>query len=155
MLNNPSDKLLGTKIDKTGQALQIFLAPTLGDSPVLPVFLKEYAALMEQGYAQYNMIGNNRTKAVYAVLDDVIIALMAFDVSDDFIKTTWVNFSFVDPQYRNRGIFKILHQHLEEQVKAAGSKKICSVVHIDNTAILESAKSVGRVPVFYRTEKRI
>ena len=149
------DKKITTKIDSTGVSVQINFSPTIGESPVLPIFLREYANLIDQGYAQYNMIGSNRSKAIYAVIDDKIIGIVVYDLADDITKTTWVNFSFVDQQFRKRGIFKILHQVLEEQVKTVGSKKICSTVHVNNDTMLKSAKSVGRLPIFYRTEKRI
>ena len=149
------DKKLTDKIDSTGVQVQINFAPTIGESPVLPVFLREYAKLMEQGYATYNLVSNNRSKAIYAVIDNKIIGIMVYDFAEDIVKTTWINFSFVDEKFRKRGIFKILHQVLEEQVKTAGSKKICSAVHVDNDTMLKSAKSVGRLPIFYRTEKQI
>jgi len=150
-----SDKKIASEFDKTGSPVTVFLASTIGESPVLPIFLREYANLIDAGYAQYSMVGNNRNKSVYAVMDNKIVAIMVYEIGEDITKTTWINFSFVDEKFRGRGIFKILHKCLEDCVKTAGSKKISSLIHIDNTTMLASAKSVGRLPVFYRTEKRI
>lgn len=151
-----TDSLLTTVLDKTGASIQIFLAQSLsGNATIFPYFLKNYAELIEQGFSHPILVGSNKTKSVYAVIDNQVIAAVVFEIQEDVSKTTWLLLSIVSKEYRKRGIFKILHKILEEVVKSLGSKKIASLVHIDNSAMLASCKSVGRELVFYRTEKQL
>jgi hypothetical protein len=156
MSNGNSDTFISTTVDKTGRTIQIYLAQSLnGNNIVFPYFLKKYAELIERGFSNPVLLGSAKTKAIYATVDNQIVAALVFEMHEDIGKTTWVLLSVVNPELRKNGIFKILHGCLEEFSKSAGSKKIASFVHIDNKEMLASCKSVGRELVFYRTEKKL
>jgi hypothetical protein len=157
MNHKNTDTLLATAVDKTGTSIQVYLAQSLsGSKMALPYFLKNYADLIEQGYSNPLLIGSNKTKSVYAVIDDQIVGAIIFEIQDDVVnKTTWILLSAVSKEFRRRGIFKIMHNYVEGYGKASGSKLIASMIHIDNKDALASSASVGRFPVFYKTEKSI
>ena len=46
-----------------------------------------------------------------------------------------------------------MHSHLEIAAREQGSKQIFSLVHVNNTAMLELNKKLDKNPVFHRMEK--
>lgn len=147
--------VLGQELNKKNQNVIVKLTDAIADTPVLPFFLKNYAALIEQGYAHPIMTGANTNKAVYIEIDSKIVAHIVFDMLKDVYNTAWIVFSCVDEDYRNLGLYKIMHKHFEIQAKKLGSTKIASFVHLDNKPRQASCESVGMKPVFYRMEKSI
>jgi ribosomal protein S18 acetylase RimI-like enzyme len=150
-----AEVILGEETDKLGSKVVVKFSSTLGNSPVVPIFLRAYAGLIESGHAFNYMSGSNKSKVIYAEIDDKIVGHIVYDLHDDIPKTAWVIFGGVDNSFQRRGIYKILNTYLETQAKKAGSTRIVSLVHADNTAMLELGKAVGRKQVFHRLEKEI
>ena len=147
--------VLGQELNKHNQTVVIKLADAIGGTPVLPFFLKNFAALIEQGYAHPLMAGANASKAVYVEIDNKVVAHIVFDILKDVYNTAWIIFSCVDQNYRNLGIYKIMHKHFEIEAKKLGSTKIASHVHVNNIPRQASCESVNMKPEFYRMEKTI
>lgn len=139
--------------DRTGQMIEIRYSNNIGGSPVVPFFLKNYAKLMEDGYAHPFIMGTNKSKAIYAVHNGKVVGHIIYDILEDAYKTAWIVFSCVDEDYRGRGLYRMMHQWFETTVKNNGSKKIASHVHVENKTRQASCVAVGMEPVFYRMEK--
>jgi ribosomal protein S18 acetylase RimI-like enzyme len=150
-----SDTVIGTETDKTGATVTVKFSATLGNSPVVPIFLRAYATLIESGHAFNYIAGTNKSKAVYAEIDGRIVAHLVYDIQDDIPKTTYVVFGGVDDAFKRRGLYTILNKYLEQQGKKAGSKKVVSLVHAENIAMLALGEAVGRKKVFHRLEKEL
>ena len=150
-----SDKLLAKESTRSGLEIEIYHAAMIGDSPVMPIFLRDLSELMNQGFAQPFIPVSNRSKALYAIVGHDIVGEIIYDFQDDVSKTTWIAFSHVDKKFRRQGIFKILHEYLEKHAQRNESKRINSFVHVENTQALDSCRSVGRLPIFYKTEKKL
>lgn len=150
-----SDTLIKETQDKTGAPVALVYSNSIGGGPVVPFFLKNYAELMENGHAHNFIMGTNKSKAIYAVIDDKVVGHIIFDILDDAIKTCWIVFSCVDAGYRHRGLYTMMHTELENQAKKMGSGKIASHVHVTNNTRQASCISVGMMPVFYRMEKEL
>jgi len=148
-------KTLGNELTKNNQTCTVKTVNVIGDTPVLPLFLKNYAALIEKGYAPQVMNGTNQSKAVYVEINNQIVGHIVFDVMKDSFNTAYIILSCVDEKYQNQGIYKIMFKHFESIVKKLGSTKILSFIHADNQNRLAIWKSVGMIPQFYRMEKRI
>ena len=147
--------VIGQELNKHNQTVVVKLADAIGGTPVLPFFLKNFAALIEQGYAHPLMAGTNASKAVYVEIDNKVVAHIVFDILKDAYNTAWIIFSCVDENYRNLGIYKIMHKYFEIEAKKLGSTKIASHVHVDNIPRRASCESVNMHPEFYRMEKII
>lgn len=128
---------------------------SIGTTPIIPLFMKEFAKLIEQGYAANNMVGSNRSRAIYAEVNGEIAGFIVFEIQEDVAKTCWIIFGTVLEPYRRKGLYKTMYSHLEKLVKQQGSTQVVSLVHIDNHAMLELNKQLDRHPVFYRVEKNI
>jgi GNAT superfamily N-acetyltransferase len=148
-------KTITMETDRKGRVVEIGYSNNIGGTPIVPFFLKNYAKLMEDGFAHPFIMGTNKSKAVYAVANGEIVGHIIFDIQEDAYKTTWIVFSCVDEQYRGRGLYKLMHKHLESVVKNMGSQKIASHVHLDNKTRQASCVAVGMLPVFYRMEKML
>jgi ribosomal protein S18 acetylase RimI-like enzyme len=150
------DNIIAVEKDVTGAEVVIKHTNTLGNCPIVPFFMKNFAELIESGFAHNFITFSNKSKAIYIEIDDQIVGHIVYDFRpDDVLKTAWIIFSCVEKGYRQRGLYNIMHRHLEETVKKAGSKKIASYVHISNSARLASCKSVGMEPHCYRMEKEL
>lgn len=144
---------LAVEKDKFGVDVEIKYCQLLGGTPNMTFFLSQFLKLIQNGHAHPHMAGNNRSKAVYATIDNRIVGQITFDILDDYAKTTWIVLSSVDEEFRGRGIYTMLHKHLETLMLELGSRKLASHVHIDNTVRQASARKVGLKPVYYRMEK--
>ena len=147
--------ILGEELTKQDQTCVVKLAQTIGDTPVIPFFLKNYARLIELGHAPRIMNGSNYSKAIYIEIDNKIVAHMVFEIMKDTFNTAYIVLSCVDEIYQNQGIYKIMFKHFKSTVKKLGSTKIMSFVHVDNKDRLAIWQSVGMTPNFYRMEKKI
>jgi ribosomal protein S18 acetylase RimI-like enzyme len=147
--------VLGQELNKKNQNVVVKLADTIAETPVLPFFLKNYAELIEHGHAHSVMAGTNMSKAIYLEIDNKVVAHIVFDILKDVYSTAWIVFSCVDKDYRNLGLYKIMHKYFEAHSKKIGATKIASFVHLNNKPRQASCESVGMKPVFYRMEKSI
>ena len=108
---------------------------------------------MTAGHANNIFIATNKSQAVYAESVSKVIGVIVFDIKEDYIKSAYIIAGGVETEYRNRGIYKLLHQQLEELAKQLGCSKIRSEVHPNNTAMINTFTSLGKRIAFYRTEK--
>lgn len=150
-----ADSLLATEKDKLGIDVEVRYCPILGGTPSMTFFLTNFVKLIEDGHTHPHMTSGNKGKAVYASINGKIVGQITFEILDDFAKTTWINLSAIDPEYRRRGIYNILHKHLETLMLQLGSRKLASMVHVDNKARQASCQKIGMKPVYYRMEKEI
>jgi ribosomal protein S18 acetylase RimI-like enzyme len=144
--------ILATETDKLGSTVEIKYAASIGSSPVVAPFMHGYATLIEQGYAYSNLAGHNKNSAVYAEIDNEVAGFIVYDLQDDPAKTCWIIFGSVVEKFRRRGIYKMMHKHLENIARKSKSKQIFSLVHKDNVAMLELSKQIGKHPVLYRVD---
>ena len=145
--------LLTIEMDTKGEPVEIYSVEMIGNSILLPSFLRNFAELMENGHTPNFLAATNRHKAIYAIIDGNIAGYMVYEFIDDLLKTTWITFSCVEKNFRQRGLYKILYRNLEGKVRTAGSKKITSYVHVTNLPMIASSKAAGAKPVFYKMEK--
>lgn len=150
-----TDTTLATEVDKLNCKVTIKFCDSIGGTPLVPLFMKNFSKLMEDGHAHYNFSGHNRCKAIYAEIDGKIVGHVVFEIIDDIFKTTWVILSAINTEYRRRGVYTMMHQHLEKQAKKLGSKKIASNVHVDNVAMKLNCEKLGRKTSYHRMEKEL
>lgn len=150
-----ADTDLAVEKDKAGIDLTIRYCPIVGGTECMSFFLKHFVKLLESGFTHPHVPAHNRCKAIYAIDNGKVVGQITFEVQDDYCKTTWIYLSAVDEAYRGRGIYNILHKHLEEFMPQLGSRKIASFVHVDNLVRQASCKRVGMKPAYFRMEKDI
>lgn len=147
------DITLATNVQVKSYTVTVKHAPTIGGSPILPIFMKGYAELIEQGHALSFMMGTNKSKAMYAEVNGHIAGYIVYDIQEDILKTAYIVSGEILAPYRRQGIYQVLHRYLEESVKKLGSKRVNSMVNINNTSMIELNKIIGKNPTFLKMEK--
>ena len=128
---------------------------TLEGSPALAPFMRNYADLIANGWARPFTPHNNKHKVVYAVDDnDVVMGGIVYSITPE-TSTGWIVFSFTEPQFRQQGVYKVLHVELEKRLRLSGVIDLASHVHVDNKVRQISCEKVGMVPEFYRMHKKL
>lgn len=149
-----TNELLRIK-DKAGGDLILYYRASIANTPVVAIFLKIYAEIIEKGWSNPTIPFTNRNSVVWAERPDrTVVGGICFEY-DALINTGWIVLSFTDPAERGKGINGICHASFERILKKLGANKISSLVHVDNESRLRSAKKVGMEPQFYRMQKKI
>lgn len=148
-------KVLANATDKTDAKVTLKHVNQIGYSPVFTFYIKNYAELIEADLGYPVFKASNTTPAIYAEIDGRVVGHIVYELMDDPIKTAWIVLSAVDKDYRQRGIYNLMHDQFEKFVKALGSKRIASHVHINNVARQASCESCGMKKVWYKMEKNI
>jgi RimJ/RimL family protein N-acetyltransferase len=146
-------RTMAETVDKTGTPILIKHTNEIGWTPVLTFFMKNYTELIESGHGHPVFTANNTNSAIYAEIDGKVVGHILYNILDDQIKTAWIILSAVDKDYRQRGIYNLMHTQFEKVIKTAGSKKIASHVHVNNLARQASCESAGMKKVWYKMEK--
>jgi hypothetical protein len=148
------NNIIAIEKDSTGAEVIVKHIDAMGNSPVIPFFMRNFADLITNGHAENFITFNNKSKAIYIEINNQIAGHIVYDFRlDDVLKTAWIIFSCVEESYRHRGLYKIMHRHFEETIKKAGSQRIASAVHVSNSVRLASCESVGMKAHSYRMEK--
>lgn len=148
-------KSLAVEQTSFGETVNIKNINMMGNSPVMLFYLQQYVQLNEAGYGHPVLNAGNKSSAIYAEIDGKVVGIIAYRIEDDPLETAWIILSAVDPNYRKRGIYKLMHTSFENHVISLGSRKISSHVHINNKVRQASCESVGMIPVWYKMEKSI
>jgi hypothetical protein len=147
--------ILGTVEDRNKSLVTIKFCESLGGSIIIPMFMREAAALIEKGWAQQSLMGTNESKVIFADIDGEVAGFIVFNIQNDFQKTTWIVLGTVFEKYRRRGLYKIMHDYLEKIAKNSGSAQINSHVHFENQSMLAACQSIDKKTLFYKTTKEL
>jgi GNAT superfamily N-acetyltransferase len=115
--------------------------------------MKQFVDLYNLGWASPYFSASNFSRAVYAEINQRVVGHIVYNVLDKGIRTAWICLSAVDPDYRQCGIYKLMHTQFEAEAKRIGCGKIASFVHVDNLPRIKGCESVGMEPKFYKMEK--
>lgn len=132
------------------------IADQLEGSPALAPFMRNYAALIEEGFARPYTAHNGKAKVLYErdVGSDVVKGGIVYTVNQD-TDTAWIVFSFVEPEFRRQGVYTRLHARLEHLLREQKIGTLASHVHVRNLVRQASCEKVGMVPEFYRMNKQL
>lgn len=121
-------------------------------APCLPLLYRGYAEIIENGYSMPVVGWENTDPCVYLLDDsDTVVAAMILKINLD---TLWINFSCVHPDHRGKGVHKHISLELEKLAKEKlNCKRITSLVHVNNTAIINASAKVGMNPTWLRMLK--
>ncbi len=139
--------------DKNGDELILFYSDSISNTPVVALFLKVYAEIIEKGWCNPTIPFANSNKVVWAERADGSIAGgVCFEITPHN-QTGWIILSFTAPEERGKGINAICHTAFEKASKKLGATQISSLVHMDNASRLRSSEKVGFKPQYYRMHK--
>jgi hypothetical protein len=141
--------------DKSGEQVILFRSDSLSFTPVIPLMLRVYAEIVENGFAQPLITFSNSSKVVWAERKDgTVLGGICYEYKPE-IKCGWLILSFTDKDHRGKGINALVHELYESESRRLGATHLSSFVNLDNESRLESLKSVGMIPQMYKTFKQI
>jgi GNAT superfamily N-acetyltransferase len=146
-------KFLSTELDKNGKAINIYRVDRIAMSPVYSFFLKQMAELIDNKHAYPMTTWDDNCGAVYAEENGNVLGHIVYDLQKKDI--LWITLSAVDKSHRGRGIYTILHNHLEQTAKEINYNVIASHIHVNNTVRLASAEKAGMKPIYYYMAKKV
>lgn len=127
----------------------------LEGSPALPAFMREYADLIERGWARPYTAHTDKHKVCYAKNPDGVVMGGIVYGLNQLTKVGWIVFSFTVPEHRRQGVYTALHREVEALMTKAGMTDLASHVHVDNKVRQASCEQVGMAPEFLRMNKRL
>jgi ribosomal protein S18 acetylase RimI-like enzyme len=156
MLDHATVSTLTTATDKTGATVEIKFCnqTSIGPEELMLFFYKSITDLIDNGHSSSWPSYNSKSMAVFVEVDNKIVGHIMFNYMAEQ-RYTYIVLSAVDKNYRNRGLYKLMHYEFEKMSKKLGAIQITSFVHVDNATRLITAKSVGLKPQFYKMVKDI
>lgn len=133
----------------------VWESENISHTPAVPLFLRTWAEIMEQGFTEPMFIFKNANRVVWVENEEKkVIAGICFDYLPAR-KTGFLVLSFTDPDYRGKGLNKICHDEVVTIVKKLGGKTITSNIHVDNTSMYQASLKSGMKPELYKMSKKI
>lgn len=129
------------KIDEISKDLNVF-------------FLRQWADLVENGHASSNYIpshSSGSTRILYATIDGEIVGHILFEFTT--AKDSFIHFTVVDERFRRHGLYQLMHKFYDKVMRHSKISRSKSMLHADNTAIIEAAKKNGYSVEYYRMVK--
>jgi len=150
-------KILGNAFDKTGNNVIVKYSTYVGAGPkeLLSLYYRGMADCIDDGHAGSQIEIHNNCRAVYAEMDNKVVGACVIDWDPTVSKSVYIVFTIIDKDYRGRGLYKIIFDYLEQEARRLGAMEITSTVHINNEKNLVARKSVGMMPVVYKTQKQL
>lgn len=127
----------------------------LEGSSALAPFMREYAALIERGWARPYTVHTEKHRVLYAKSPDGVVMGGIVYALNQMTRVGWIVFSFTVTEFRRQGVYTALHSEVEVLMAKAGMKDLASHVHVDNDVQLKSCESLGKMPEFYRMRKSL
>lgn len=147
---------IGIEKDKIGREVEIYRTTSLAISPIYTFFLREMADLIDAGHAwPFTSWKDDDCEAIYAQINGKIVGHIVYSKEKLDRKTLWITLSAVDKDYRDNGIYTLLHKHFENIAREMNCTFIASQVHKNNLVRLKSAQKVGMSHAFYYMGKKI
>lgn len=154
-----SNQIFARDVDHTGTNLTVHFT-TYDTAPVelVGAFLKHWGQLIEDGHAVSNYIPSlQKARFVYIVIDDKLVAFIAWEWATNNI--SHIIYAGVEPDYRQRGLYKLLHKYYEKRLKEGGLT-LSSIISrtslsVNNSIVVGAAQSNGYTLEYMRMVKRI
>lgn len=103
-------------------------------SAVFPMFLQVYAQGMLDNQLDYNLQWSRETQAVYVTADLQIIGFIAYNVHRG-LHNVEVLVLWVLPNYRERGIYRMMRTEVERRAVLAGCSELRVRITPDDPAV--------------------
>ncbi len=113
---------------------------------VVTVFAKCMVEIGEK-YKSFDIpIGYGQSAFYIENDDEVVIGALSFRKLE-YESTYWIHCAYVDPIVRRHGIYEAMYHALLKKAKKEHVTRISGGIAIDNTTMIHTAKSVGRIPI--------
>lgn len=147
--------IIGREKSRTGSEVIIHLLKIDEITKDLNVFfLRRWADLVESGHASSNYLpshSSGSTRILYATIDGEIVGHILFEFTSS--KDSFIHFTVVEEKFRKHGLYLVMHKYYDKIMRHSKISRSKSMLHADNTAIIEAAKKNGYSVEYYRMIK--
>jgi len=144
-------KHIATETDKLGNIIEIMHCDSITEVRGLyTFFLRQTADLIDNQLAYPLTTWDDSDAAIYITQDDKILGHIVYSLGGPQKRkgVIWISLSAVDPDYRGRGLYTIMHKYFEQIGRDNGCTSMASLIHKRNSTRLKSAEKVGMIAVF-------
>lgn len=93
---------------------------------------------------------------IWAKINNEVVGALFYDLERSKESSgVWVVLAYVEPQYRNQGIYKKLHNYLTGVTKDLGRSRVVTWMNINNHKMFEIGKTVGYHGVMVIMERKV
>lgn len=147
--------ILGNTVDRSGTTVVANLIKLEEITKELNVFFfRRWADLVESGHASVNYMPNFKhgtTRILYLTIDNEVAGHILFEYVTP--KDSFIHFTVVEEKFRRNGLYQIMHDYYDKVMVYNKVDRSRSQLHVNNTAIIEAAKTVGYNVEYYRMVK--
>jgi hypothetical protein len=148
-------KKIKTRLDKNGNNVEIWWAGNISFTPVVPLFLRVQAELIENKLGLPVFVFKNTNSVVWAQdLDGKVLGGICYEYQIP-TRTGHIILNFTDPDHRGQGINAMCHPCFEEDVRRQGATSLASVVNVLNESGIRASTKAGMMPASYRMHKSL
>ncbi len=117
----------------------------INTTKLVPVLAK---CMVDQAqYGNHEISVHWEMEGIYIEDGDTVVAALCYE-HQKFKKQTFIMAAYVEPEYRQRGMYRALWEDLVHRSSKAGMKTIAGGIAPGNKAMIAAAKSVGRKPQY-------
>jgi GNAT superfamily N-acetyltransferase len=152
------DEILDEVYDKNGEKVIVKWSKGLAFSPAYLLFLKQQAELIENGHGTNFTTWNDSECGVIYTTNDKgrVSGFIVYDHSEiETKKMLSIVLTAVDHDFRNRGLYSIMHKWFEEITKRMGGNRIRATVSPRNIHRLKTCEAMGMKIGFHHLYKSL
>jgi len=124
--------------------MKLNYSPKLAYSPAFTSIMSAFVDLLKAGQTNPRLEFGNLAQVVYMTDDNEskVLGASVFNITPE--SEGIIMFSFVDPEYRNQGLYMEMYNDVEKRLISQGAVIIGSGTWIDNLPMRKALESTGR-----------
>jgi len=148
---------IGSDIDRLGNIVDVYYVDNIVNHPIEQLYRNGHAELLERGWdwpmteAQWKE--SDKFIGIYAEQDNKILGCIIIEIR--ISKSLHKILSYVTPDNREKGIFKIMHKYLDKIALDNDCNFITGIVHVKNHEHLRILEKLGITPVSILMGKKV
>jgi GNAT superfamily N-acetyltransferase len=142
--------VIGQEIDKLGDTLIIKHSEHLAFSPAYTSFVRHMMQLIDSDHHSACTVWDDGSCAIlWAELNGKIVGIFCYETTYTTASIPFlaIQLTAVEPEYRQRGIHKIMNKYFEQMAIKLGCVAIRATVNVRNRVRLVSAEKDKLVPL--------
>jgi len=145
-------EIIGKDTDRQGSEVVLYFVKYSDvDSKVSAFFLRQWASLIESGHANSNYVPNvAQSRIIYATMGEKIVGHLLWEWHNS---VSYIVFTVVDPAFRRRGLYEILHKFYDQRMISGATTVSRSSLHVNNAAVIAAAEKNGYEVEFLKMRK--
>jgi GNAT superfamily N-acetyltransferase len=140
-------------IDNT--PVSVYYSKKLYNVKIVPTILRNAAELIDTGNAFPTIFLNDNQSVIWFENDKDVLSFIVFDLFVDGKPSCYIQFSWVNPKFRGKGIRTEIQRYLEDVCKENEVYIISTQTFVKNESIDKSYDKIGLKPLTYLRYKML